>query len=59
LINTLHRFSESLEAVNDFRTMWAETNAKESAKLIQEAEAVASTYARVRSYLRNGYFALC
>ena len=53
LINTLHRFSESLEAVNDFRTMWAETGAKDSAKLIQEADAVASTHARVRPYLRQ------
>lgn len=48
LINTLHRFSESLEAVNDFRIMWAETNAKDSAKLVQEAEALVSAYARVR-----------
>jgi len=46
LINTLHQFSESLEAVNDFRTMWAETSAKDSAKLIHEAEAVASTHPR-------------
>lgn len=51
LINTLHRFSESLEAVNDFRTMWAETSDKDSVKLIQEAEAVASIHARVRPYL--------
>ena len=38
LINTLHRFSESLHAVDVFRGLWRETSAEESAKLIQEAE---------------------
>jgi ERO1-like protein beta len=38
LINTLHRFSESLHAVDDFRRLWRESNAEESAKLIREAE---------------------
>ena len=38
LINTLHRFSESLEAVNHFRHLWAEMDHLESAKLIKEAE---------------------
>jgi len=38
LINTLHRFSESLEVVNDFREMWAVTSPAESATLIREAE---------------------
>ena len=52
LINTLHRFSESLEAVDDFRMLWAATNAKESAKLVQEAEAVASIPARVCPHLK-------
>jgi len=55
LINTLHRFSESLEAVNDFRTMWAETSAKDSAKLIHEAEAATSTHARPRPSPLAGY----
>ena len=58
LINTLHRFSESLEAVNDFRTMWAETSARDSAKLIQEAEAVVSTHAQVCAHLDHCYFIL-
>jgi len=55
LINTLHRFSESLEAVNDFRKMWAETSPKDSAKLIQEAEAVVSTRAQPRPSPLAGY----
>ncbi|KAI9508229.1 endoplasmic oxidoreductin [Russula earlei] len=38
LINTLHRFSESLHAVDVFRRLWRESNAEESAKLIREAE---------------------
>ncbi|KAI0066136.1 endoplasmic oxidoreductin [Artomyces pyxidatus] len=38
LINTLHRFTESLHAVDDFRRLWREANATDSAKLIQEAE---------------------
>jgi len=39
LINTLHRFSESLAAVNDFRKMWAEADALEEARLIEAAAA--------------------
>jgi ERO1-like protein beta len=31
LINTLHRFSESLNAVGDFRKMWADAQAAEKA----------------------------
>ncbi|ETW80888.1 hypothetical protein HETIRDRAFT_410101 [Heterobasidion irregulare TC 32-1] len=46
LINTLHRFTESLHAVNDFRRMWRETNAADSAKLIKEAEKVANAWPR-------------
>jgi hypothetical protein len=38
LINTLHRFTESLEAVNDFRAMWMAMNRSDSEKLIVEAE---------------------
>lgn len=38
LINTLHRFSESLHAVEVFRTLWRDSNAEESANLIREAE---------------------
>lgn len=38
LINTLHRFSESLEAVNQFRAMWSQVSEAESKVLIQEAE---------------------
>jgi ERO1-like protein beta len=34
LINTLHRFSESIEAVELFRKIWAETNPKESEEMI-------------------------
>ncbi|KAI0305714.1 endoplasmic oxidoreductin [Multifurca ochricompacta] len=43
LINTLHRFSESLHAVEIFRRLWRESNAEESAKLIQEAERAVTT----------------
>ncbi|KAL0577628.1 endoplasmic oxidoreductin-1 [Marasmius crinis-equi] len=38
LINTLHRLSESLEAVNQFRKMWSEIDSTETEHLIQEAE---------------------
>ncbi|EGN99657.1 hypothetical protein SERLA73DRAFT_51799 [Serpula lacrymans var. lacrymans S7.3] len=38
LVNTLHRFSESLEAVEDFRKMWKETGDFDSRRLINEAE---------------------
>jgi ERO1-like protein beta len=38
LINTLHRFSESLHAVEVFRRLWRESSAEESVKLIREAE---------------------
>lgn len=34
LINTLHRFVESLEAVNKFRTMWSEMSSEDSEDLI-------------------------
>lgn len=38
LINTLHRFSESLHAVERFREMWKKTGEEDSARLIHEAE---------------------
>lgn len=38
LMNTLHRFSESLDAVDDFRRIWAKTSSTDSEKLIVEAE---------------------
>ena len=38
LINTLHRFSESLHAVEHFREMWKKTGEKDSVRLIHEAE---------------------
>ncbi|KAF9820371.1 hypothetical protein IEO21_01380 [Rhodonia placenta] len=37
LVNTLHRFSESLAAVDDFRKMWAEADALEEARLLEGA----------------------
>jgi len=37
LINTLHRFTESLSFVNDFRKMWAEASEQEGRSLIHEA----------------------
>ncbi|CAK5265701.1 unnamed protein product [Mycena citricolor] len=38
LVNTLHRFSESLSAVEGFRKMWRATSAEESERLILQAE---------------------
>ncbi|KAK7687020.1 hypothetical protein QCA50_009519 [Cerrena zonata] len=38
LVNTLHRLSESLYYVNDFRKMWAETDKNEENRLIQGAK---------------------
>jgi len=43
LINTLHRFSESLHAVEVFRRLWRESTAEQSAKLIREAEKAVNT----------------
>ena len=47
LINTLHRFTESLAAVNDFRKMWAEADPDEEAQLIQEAESAVAGASKV------------
>ncbi|CCM01496.1 uncharacterized protein FIBRA_03550 [Fibroporia radiculosa] len=41
LINTLHRFSESLAAVNIFREMWAETDVQQEAEFIERAASAA------------------
>ncbi|KAG1867389.1 hypothetical protein F4604DRAFT_931568 [Suillus subluteus] len=38
LINTLHRFSESLQAVEIFRDMWKKTGESDASHLIEEAE---------------------
>ncbi|KIK99082.1 hypothetical protein PAXRUDRAFT_823187 [Paxillus rubicundulus Ve08.2h10] len=38
LINTLHRFSESLHAVEQFREMWRKTGGQDSERLIHQAE---------------------
>jgi hypothetical protein len=43
LINTLHRFSESLHAVDVFRKLWRESSAEESANLVREAEKAVNT----------------
>lgn len=40
LINTLHRFTESLSAVNDFRKLWAETDKQEEERLLSEVNKV-------------------
>ncbi|TFK73936.1 endoplasmic oxidoreductin-1 [Pluteus cervinus] len=42
LINTLHRITESLEAFNHFRGMWADLDSPESQNLRSEAEHIAS-----------------
>ncbi|KAH7888535.1 hypothetical protein F5I97DRAFT_710907 [Phlebopus sp. FC_14] len=41
LINTLHRFSESLHAVERFREMWRNVREKDSERLIHKAEKAA------------------
>jgi ERO1-like protein beta len=46
LINTLHRMSESLYAVENFRRMWAETDEDASEKLIQGADRAVEHAAR-------------
>lgn len=38
LMNTLHRFVESLEAVNKFRSMWSEMSSTDSEDLITKTE---------------------
>lgn len=43
LINTLHRFSESLHAVDVFRRLWRDSSAEQSAKLVLEAEKAVKT----------------
>jgi len=43
LINTLHRFSESLVAVNDFRNMWTEAESSEKTPRSQSSPAAGSS----------------
>jgi len=38
LMNTLHRFSESLQSVNKFRAMWKAMSENEEEKMIKDAE---------------------
>ena len=38
LMNTLHRFTESLRAVNDFRKMWAREAHSQKGKLLAGVE---------------------
>ncbi|KAG6866721.1 hypothetical protein C0991_011380 [Blastosporella zonata] len=38
LVNTLHRFTESLEAVNNFRTIWSTMSSEDSEDLITKTE---------------------
>lgn len=47
LINTLHRFAESLEAVNEFRAMWSAMSRSDSEKLIVETEKGVKTASKV------------
>jgi len=42
LINTLHRFSESLAAVNDFRKLWAAADAQDEERMIEVAASAAA-----------------
>ncbi|KAH7929869.1 endoplasmic oxidoreductin [Leucogyrophana mollusca] len=59
LINTLHRFSESLQAVERFREMWKETDDQDSQQLIHEAEkAVVGNVNRLQSHI-YGLVASC
>ncbi|KAH9949541.1 endoplasmic oxidoreductin [Amylocystis lapponica] len=44
LINTLHRLTESLYAVNNFRRMWAEADSHEEARLIEDATATSDFF---------------
>jgi hypothetical protein len=54
-MNTLHRFTESLHAVEQFRKMWRETTDEESEALKREAE---NALRQVRSlYMRSSLFA--
>nr|GAT43005.1 endoplasmic oxidoreductin-1 [Mycena chlorophos] len=55
LINTLHRFSESLAAVDTFRKMWRATSVEESEQLIVEAERVAKESSRPQPSPRAGH----
>ncbi|KAK7472679.1 endoplasmic oxidoreductin-1 [Stygiomarasmius scandens] len=53
LFNTLHRFSESLEAFDMFRKMWSEISDSESEELIHEAERAAAGIPRPVAHRPN------
>jgi len=42
MMNTLYRFSESLHAVDQFRKMWKNLDAKETSSLVSQAETIAT-----------------
>lgn len=42
-MNTLHRFTESLHAVNDFRQMWRREEADKKGRLLENVEGEASS----------------
>ncbi|KAI6157561.1 hypothetical protein BKA82DRAFT_4058590 [Pisolithus tinctorius] len=46
LVNTLHRFSESLHLVEQFRDMWKNVGQRDSERLIHEAEEAVEGYPR-------------
>jgi ERO1-like protein beta len=46
LINTLHRLSESLYAVNNFRKIWAESDSKATSRLIKDADRVVENHGK-------------
>ncbi|KIM45269.1 hypothetical protein M413DRAFT_441951 [Hebeloma cylindrosporum] len=46
LMNTLFRFSESLSAVEDFRTMWRELDASVTEKIVTETEKSTANHAK-------------
>lgn len=53
LINTLHRFSESLHLVEQFRDMWKRVGHHDSERLIHEAERAAESYPRETSSIKR------
>jgi hypothetical protein len=58
LINTLHRFSESLHAYGEFRRLWAEADDVESAKLLEKAENAAKAHPNMTPNLPNPHLSL-
>lgn len=45
LINTLHRFAESLHAVNEFRDMWQREETAQKGKLLEKVDEASSVSA--------------